>query len=70
MCTKIIIIFACVQYPTTCGKAKVVSVVDLTVGYDSSRPPDFIPVRSGIIVCPSGLIGLCVFVVAGFAGGC
>jgi len=34
------------QYPSTCGSAKVVSVVDLTVGYDSSRPPDYKPVSN------------------------
>lgn len=39
------------QYPSSCGsKAKVVSVVDLTVGYDSKNPPDFTPV-SELVVC-------------------
>lgn len=32
------------KYPTTCGGVKVLSVVDLTIGYDSSRPPDYKPV--------------------------
>ncbi|KAL5460508.1 hypothetical protein EMCRGX_G033959 [Ephydatia muelleri] len=32
------------KYPTTCGGEKIISVVDLTVGYDSSRPPHFQPV--------------------------
>ena len=35
----------CVQYPVGCGcEAKVTSVVDLTVGYDSRNPPDYTPV--------------------------
>lgn len=40
------------QYPSSCGsKAKVVSVVDLTVGYDSKNPPDFTPVSELVCVC-------------------
>ena len=41
----------CVQYPTGCGcEANVVSVVDLTVGYDSRNPPSYTPVSRHIIV--------------------
>lgn len=32
------------KYPETCGSARVVAVCDLTVGYDSTRPPDYKPV--------------------------
>ena len=37
-------LFVCSQYPLKCGCSKVVSVLDLTVGYDSRSPPDYKPV--------------------------
>ena len=33
------------QYPATCGTAAVTGVCDITVGYDSTRPPHYKPVR-------------------------
>ncbi len=37
-------LFCYFQYPQTCGNNKVISVCDLTVGYDSREPPDYKPV--------------------------
>lgn len=45
------VIYYVIQYPTVCGTlGKVTSVVDLTVGYDSSTP-DFRPVSIYIECC-------------------
>ena len=33
-----------------CGSARVVAVCDLTVGYDSTRPPDYKPVSIYIYI--------------------
>lgn len=49
-----------VQYPSGCGcKAKVLSVVDLTVGYDSRYPPDYTPV-SHKVVLECGTVHYCL----------
>ena len=40
----LVIVYYCWQYPLKCGCSKVVSVLDLTTGYDSTRPPHYKPV--------------------------
>ena len=46
-----------IQYPSTCGTAAVTSVCDITVGYDSTRPPHYKPVS---VTCQTGFTSIII----------